>query len=48
MQILAFPLVSVAMAEIYGFEWVIDCFSLVFAGLDRNSSIVKSTALGMY
>jgi len=47
MQNLTFSLVSVVLAEIRGFKWVIGCFSLVFAGLDRSRSIVRSTALGV-
>jgi len=35
------------LAEIHGFKWVIGCFWLVFAGLDRRRSIVRSTALGV-
>jgi len=34
------------LAEIHGFKWVIGCFSLVFAGLYKSRSIVRSTALG--
>jgi len=47
LQILTFSLVPVVLAEIHGFKWVIGCFWLVFAGLDRSSSIVRSTALGV-
>jgi len=47
MHILTFSLVSVRLSEIYGFKWVIGCFSLVFAGLERSISIVRSTALGV-
>jgi len=47
MQILIFSLVSVVLAEIHCFKWVICCFWLVFAGLDRSRSIVRSTALGL-
>jgi len=28
----------VGLAEIHGFQWVIGCFSLVFAGLARSRS----------
>jgi len=38
---LNFSLVSVVLAEINGFEWVIDCFTLVFAGLGRSRSILS-------
>jgi len=31
---------------IHGFKWFIGCFSLVFAGLNRSRSIVRSTTLG--
>jgi len=37
----------VGLAGIHGFQWVISCFILVFAGLDRSRSIVRSTALGV-
>jgi len=47
MQILIFSLVSVVLAEIQGFKWVIGRFWLVFAGLGRIRSIVRSTALEM-
>jgi len=47
MQILTFSLVPVVLAANHGFKWVIGCFSLVFAGLDRSRSIVRSTALGV-
>jgi len=47
MQILTFSLVSVVLAEIHGFKWVIGCFWLAFAGLDRSRSIVRSAALGV-
>jgi len=35
------------LTEIHGFKCVIGCFSLVFAGLCRSRSIVRSTALGV-
>jgi len=35
----------VGLAEIHVFKLGIGCFSLVFAGLDRSKSIVRSTAL---
>jgi len=46
MQILTFSLVSMGLAEIHGFKWVIGSLSLVFAGL-YSRSIVRSTALGV-
>jgi len=45
MQILTFFLVSVGLAEIQGFKWVIGCFSLVFVGLCGSRSIVRSIAV---
>jgi len=36
----------VGLAEIHGFKWIIDRFSLVFAGLCKSRSIVRSTGLG--
>jgi len=39
--------VSVVLAEIEGVKWVIGRCWLVFAGLDRIRSIVRSTVLGM-
>ena len=47
MQILIFSLVSVGLAEIHYFKWVIGCFWLVFSDLDRRRSIVRSTTLGV-
>jgi len=44
MQILTFSLVSVGLAEIHGFKWVVGCFSLVFAGLDTSRSIALEMA----
>jgi len=46
MHILTFSLVSVGLAEIHGFKWVIGCFSLVFAGLYRSQSIVSQQHWG--
>jgi len=45
MEILTFLLVHVGLAEINRSKLVVGCFSLVFAGLDRSRSIVRSTAL---
>jgi len=47
MRFLTFSLVSVGLAEIHGFKWVMGCFSFVFAGLYISRSIVRSTALGV-
>jgi len=47
MQILTFSLVPVVLSEIHGLKWVIGCLWLVFSGLDRSRSIVRSTALGV-
>jgi len=38
----------VGLAEIHNYKWVIGCFWLVFAGLDRSRSIVRSATLGVW